>query len=316
MIKHQIKVSIIVPNYNHFDFLNERLESIMKQSFRDFEVIILDDCSTDNSRNIIDKYKNHPKVKHCIFNDQNSGSPFSQWKKGVKIARGEYIWIAESDDYCDENLLLELVTILDNNGNVGLAYCQSNLVDEGNNFLFNERKLFDDIHPQRWSKSFYTNGLDHINNFMCIHNTIPNASAVVFRKKIFQIEDIPISFRYLGDWYFWIKLLSKSDMYYHAVALNSFRDSTNSTRREMSAYKTIKIIEEKILIKNLISKLNQNKIRFNFSLNRYIYNYVMLISWRKLFFSNLFRYLFFKKFSFVLFVLKRKYIDKILIHSI
>lgn len=74
-----IKVSVIVPNYNHHKFLNARLDSILKQTYQNFEIIILDDCSTDENRDIIELYRNHPKVSHIIHNTKNSGSTFIQW---------------------------------------------------------------------------------------------------------------------------------------------------------------------------------------------------------------------------------------------
>ena len=74
-------VSIIVPNYNHAPFLNQRLDSIFNQTFQDFEVILLDDASTDNSLSILEDYKEKfkSKVSHLIVNEKNSGSPFKQF---------------------------------------------------------------------------------------------------------------------------------------------------------------------------------------------------------------------------------------------
>lgn len=82
-------VSVIVPNYNHASYLVARIESILNQTYQDFELILLDDCSTDDSREVLLKYKDNPKVTHLVFNEQNSGSPFIQWHKGVQLAEGE-----------------------------------------------------------------------------------------------------------------------------------------------------------------------------------------------------------------------------------
>jgi len=98
-------VSIILPNYNHAPFLEERLHSIFNQTFKDFEVILLDDASTDDSVAIMNKYAEDNKVSHFVINKKNSGSPFKQWKKGLELAKGKYIWIAESDDSCELNFL-------------------------------------------------------------------------------------------------------------------------------------------------------------------------------------------------------------------
>ena len=93
-------VSIIVPNYNHAKYLSARMDSILNQTFQDFEVIILDDCSTDNSRTVIDSYRDCEKVSNIVYNEVNSGSPFIQWNRGVSLARGSLIWIADTDDFC------------------------------------------------------------------------------------------------------------------------------------------------------------------------------------------------------------------------
>ncbi len=98
-------ISIIVPNYNHVQFLEQRLTSIYKQTYQNFEVIILDDASADSSLEILRVYKNHPKTSHFIINEKNTGSPFKQWKKGLELANGEFIWIAESDDSCELDFL-------------------------------------------------------------------------------------------------------------------------------------------------------------------------------------------------------------------
>jgi len=89
-------VSVIVPNYNHARFLRRRVETILAQTFQDFELILLDDCSTDDSRSVLRQYSSDPRVR-LEFNEVNSGSTFKQWNKGVRLAQGKYIWIAESD---------------------------------------------------------------------------------------------------------------------------------------------------------------------------------------------------------------------------
>src|SRR4028118_771471 len=107
------KVNVIIPNYNHAAYLIKRIESVLNQSFQDFEIILMDDSSTDNSLTIINQYSNHPKISKVIVNQHNSGNTFKQWQKGIKETTGEYVWIAESDDFADEMLLETLVKELD-----------------------------------------------------------------------------------------------------------------------------------------------------------------------------------------------------------
>ena len=103
-------VSVIIPNYNHAKFLKERIESVLNQTYKNFEIIILDDKSTDDSVGIIKQYADNNYVKHILINEKNSGSPFRQWLKGFELAKGELIWIAESDDSCENSFLYTLVS--------------------------------------------------------------------------------------------------------------------------------------------------------------------------------------------------------------
>ncbi len=141
------KVTVITPNYNHARYLPQRLESILNQTFQDFELIILDNASTDNSREVIESYKKDPRVR-AIFNAENNGSTFKQWNLGLSHANGEYIWFAESDDYADPTLLATLVDRLDRHPNVGLAFCQSWAVDEDSNILYNFVDYFRRFQPE------------------------------------------------------------------------------------------------------------------------------------------------------------------------
>ncbi|NJL77190.1 MAG: glycosyltransferase family 2 protein [Saprospiraceae bacterium] len=127
--QHFPVVSIIVPNYNHERYLVQRLESIFNQTFQDFEVILLDDCSTDGSVSVLQRYASHPKVTHFIINEKNSGSPFVQWKRGIDLARGQYIWIAESDDWADLDFLAHLLPLV-SQPNVNIAFCNSHWVNQ------------------------------------------------------------------------------------------------------------------------------------------------------------------------------------------
>ena len=124
------KVTVIVPNYNYEHFLRQRIDSILQQTYTDFELILLDDCSTDGSVTILAEYALHPKVSAFVVNQKNTGSPFLQWEKGISMAKGEYIWIAESDDFADITLLEKCVAALESYPEAVLARTGSYLVDK------------------------------------------------------------------------------------------------------------------------------------------------------------------------------------------
>jgi glycosyltransferase involved in cell wall biosynthesis len=116
------RVSVVIPNYNHAPYLKERIDSVLNQTFQDFELILLDDCSTDNSRDIINSYAKNPHVSHIILNEENTRNTFVQWERGIRLASGEYIWIAESDDKCEPTLLEKLVAEFKRDNNLVLAF--------------------------------------------------------------------------------------------------------------------------------------------------------------------------------------------------
>jgi glycosyltransferase involved in cell wall biosynthesis len=225
-----MKVSVIVPNFNHENFLCERIESILNQTEQNFELIILDDCSTDNSKEIIEQYRFLSNVK-ILYNIKNSGSPFKQWKKGIKLAKGKYIWIAESDDVADPQFLERMLNILEKGH--GLAYCRSLDVDEQgikkSDFFWS-----DGLDSNRWKSDHENDGLDEIRNYLVYRCTIPNASACVFRKDLAPLDCGFDKMRYCGDWLFWIKLLEKTSVGFEAATMNKFRHHSSSTRNRKS----------------------------------------------------------------------------------
>ena len=127
------KVSVIIPNYNHEKYLDERIQSVLNQTYTDFEVIILDDVSMDNSKEVIERYRCNPHVSHIVYNTENSGSTFKQWTKGFNLAKGELIWIAESDDSCSPKILETLVGEFEKDDQLVLAYSLSMFIDEYGN---------------------------------------------------------------------------------------------------------------------------------------------------------------------------------------
>jgi glycosyltransferase involved in cell wall biosynthesis len=247
------KVSVVIPNYNHARYLKKRLQSVLEQTYQDLEIIYLDDASTDNSNEVFLEFSNDPRIR-SLLNEKNSGSPFKQWNKGIKNAKGEYIWIAESDDYANATLLEKLVDALNKNPAAGLAYCQSWEVDENDQVLSNYQWLTDELDTERWKTNYTNSGIDEFINYMIFRNTIPNASAVVFRRSIYEeVGGAPENFRLCGDWLFWSKFLMQSGIVFIAEPLNYFRVANPKGARG-SAGKGGLFWEEKLRV---IQQLNQ-----------------------------------------------------------
>jgi glycosyltransferase involved in cell wall biosynthesis len=258
------KVSIVVPNYNHAKYLLQRLESIFNQTFQDFEVIILDDCSTDSSRDIIEIYRSHPKITEIIYNETNSGSTFKQWKKGIELAKGEYIWIAESDDWADINFLSAMVCKLCDE-NVSLVYCRTFSVFENQTSDLN--KWGEVIQSSIWNVDNNFEGSVFIDSFLKYRNVIPNASAAIFKKKYFTDIDQILKMRYAGDWLLWINVAKKGDVAFSSKTLNYFRMHIASTRSIKSFKEEFRRIEEYFISINVACSIVD--CRFNSFDNAY-----------------------------------------------
>ena len=219
------RVSVIVPNYNHGVYLRRRIESILDQSFQDFELILLDDCSKDSSRELLESYRSHPRVSHVDLSEVQSGNTFQQWRRGLGLAAGEFVWLAESDDYAEPEFLAAAIERLDANPSVGVVYCQSYSCDEKGRILGDWLHHTARFEPNLWESDFVLPGAEAVRRYFPYLNPIPNASAVVFRKSVYDpIPDaIDTAMTLNGDWLLWIKLLERSDLAFVSARLNHFR---------------------------------------------------------------------------------------------
>ncbi|MBS1736017.1 MAG: glycosyltransferase family 2 protein [Bacteroidetes bacterium] len=208
-------VSVIIPNYNHGEFLRERIDSVLNQSYQNFEVIILDDCSTDNSREIIESYRFHNRVSEIVFNEVNSGNTFIQWQKGISLTNGDWIWIAESDDTCEISLLQTLVNPVLANNSIVLSYCQSIAFNSNNEVIrVGSETLFQEV----------LSGSDFVSDYMAAGNAVYNASMAIFKKEAaLTISNVFSEFKFCGDWRFWIEVSLQGQVAKSCKCLNYFR---------------------------------------------------------------------------------------------
>lgn len=213
-------VSVILPNYNHAKYLPQRIESILNQTYQNFELIILDDCSSDNSREVIERYKDNPRISKIIFNEKNSGSPFKQWHLGFTYAKGEIIWIAESDDYCEPVFLEKCVSEYLKDSDISVVYTTSKTVDSKGEDLGWEYDM---------SCPLYTySGEQFIKDKMCYGSAIWNASSAIFNKRVAErINPRYQDFKACGDKLFWIEMAEKGKVVHINEFLNYFRQHDN-----------------------------------------------------------------------------------------
>ena len=167
------------------------------------------------------------------FNEVNSGNTFKQWNKGVRLARGKYVWIAESDDYAEPRLLERLVAILEADATVAYAYSRSwRVAEDGRQDGFADFYLTY-LDASRWTTDYCTEGREECRDYLIQRNTVPNASAVVFRREIYErVRGADESLCLCGDWKLWAAMALTGKVTYVAEPLNFFRFHDASVRSQ------------------------------------------------------------------------------------
>lgn len=203
-------VSVVVPCYNHAPYLERRLLSIQQQTYQNFEVILLDDASSDGSHTILEAHvKRYPEKARLISNSENSGTAFRQWAKGLEEAKGELVWIAESDDFCDPDFLETLVPIFSNRA-VMLAMGRTIFVDHnGKQPVWSLEEYLPELGINTWEQPFVDYAQRLVAMLWARRNLLPNASSCLFRKpRHHQLLDQPWwqGLRVCGDWLFYLEL--------------------------------------------------------------------------------------------------------------
>ncbi len=241
------KVSVIVPNYNHARYLPARLGSIREQTFRDFELIFLDDVSTDNSLGVAEAFAREFPMR-IVANEVNSGTPFAQWNKGVELAAGEMVWIAESDDVSEPRFLERVVGMLEAHPAAALAYASSRRMDAEGAVGLRVEDNYRSMDAELWEADHCGEGPEACRRFLCHANIICNASAAVIRREAYrEAGGADVTFRYCGDWELWSRLMARASYGYVAEPLNYHRRHTGSIRnaeqQEQAIREMIRILE-------------------------------------------------------------------------
>ncbi|MES2531723.1 MAG: glycosyltransferase family A protein, partial [Pseudomonadota bacterium] len=222
-----------MPNFNHAKYLRERLDAIYRQDYPNFEVILLDDASSDDSVGVLREYADrHAANTSLHVNAKNSGGVFHQWKKGLALARGDLIWIAESDDYCDPTHLSELVRFFRNEA-VMLAFCRSEFVrgDEGKTEWSTDEALADCLGAVV-RQPFVQSAHRLVNHGWGKKNLVVNASSAVFRHPgaLPLLDDEAWTrLRLCGDWIFYLHLIRGGLVGYTPNTTNYYRQHGEGT---------------------------------------------------------------------------------------
>lgn len=267
-------VSIIVPNFNYARYLDERIRSILDQTFQDFELIILDDASTDGSREVIERYASDDDRITTFYNDQNSGSPYPQWFRGIEMAQSDLVWVAEADDLCEPTFLEDLLPYF-SHPDVRLAYCASQSIDaEGRvGSDYRRQAYLSDLSRNRWDESYLTDADEEVCAGLGVKNTVLNISSAVFRK--FDLSSAAKerigSMVMAGDWLFLLECIRGGSLAFHSKVLNSHRrHAASAIHRELKSEYLEKLFRTRAMVHNHVRENFEVSDEFEKNVDEYV----------------------------------------------
>lgn len=231
-------VSIVFTSYNHSEYLQQALESIINQTHQNFELIIVDDFSTDGSREILRGYQDHEKIKLHLL-DKNTGSYVKASNYGARFAEGEYLLFAQCDDFADPRQVEFLLKALFENETVGVAYSRSNMVDKDNHIFADDYRGRERKFRLKCKTDTIISSLE-MRRFLSFSCVLPNLSAALLRRELYvKVGGIPEKYQVAADWAFWLSLSELTDFYYISKPLNNFRQHETTIRNKVKIQKQI-----------------------------------------------------------------------------
>lgn len=219
-----MKISIITASYNYEDFIKETIESVLAQTYSDWELIIVDDGSVDNSLEVISSYAAlDNRISLFTHGDgANKGLP-ATIKLGLSYAKGAYVAFLESDDTWAPEYLEEKIKALKEAPEAGLVFNSVEMF--GDEKTMAEYDAYFDFSRKILSKiKFPTN----IFNLMLLSNFVPTFSCVMVKKEALQNCNFNMVFAPWLDWGLWLQIAYKHDFYYLPQNLTKWRMHSRS----------------------------------------------------------------------------------------
>jgi len=212
-------ISVCIPSYNSERFISSAIESVLHQTHQNFELIIVDDCSTDNTFEIAKSF-NDPRIQ-LVRNDSNVGAQ-NNWNKCLSLATGQYVKILPGDDTLYPECLAKQVAVLEDreNHDISFVYCSRDVIDAHGRHVVKAR------FPGSGRISRSTVIKKNVRHGM---NVIGEPGAVLFRSSASQrVGGFDASLPYIIDLNYWVRLLDYGDAYALHETLCTFRLSNAS----------------------------------------------------------------------------------------
>lgn len=215
-----MKVSIILTSYNYAQYLKDTINSVINQTFKDWELIVIDDNSTDNSVEIITEFVNSDNRVRLIRNHENQGLSKSV-QIGLMAAMGEWVAFLESDDLWREDYLEKKLNALQNASDCGILYNNVEFFDKNAQAAEKKySKILAKNNKMNFPRNiFYSFGYD---------NLILTMSSVMIRRKLFKGVDFNTPIDKLLDWYLYIQIARRTSAYYLDEKLTLWRQHSDS----------------------------------------------------------------------------------------
>jgi glycosyltransferase involved in cell wall biosynthesis len=234
------RVSIVLPNYNYARYLDERVQGLLDQSYRDFELVIVDDASTDESLEVLEQYRHDTRVR-VHTRAENSGRVYASWNEGLKLCAGELVLFAGADDAAEREMLERLVACFDQHPSIVLAHCAFMTIDEIGHI--NATRI--PLPPQA---DFIVDSL--ANDYVAapgeewlrllVTNFIWNASGVLMRTDAVRANGgFDAEMLIASDWLLYQQLTRTGGAAYVSHPLNSFRQLRKSVSRRLQGARLV-----------------------------------------------------------------------------
>lgn len=215
------QVSVILPNYNYARYLTERVNSILAQTMRDFELIYLDDASTDESNIVIRPFSQDPRVRLHLF-ETNSGAVYRRWNDGAALATGDWLWFAGADDSAHPRFLERLLALAERHPTSAILYCRPAVLD-GSGCLCSVHCNWCSETTSALEGDFFRAGHEAIEHLSkgC---SLSNASSMLIRRDAFEeAGGFDVNLWGTADWDLYLHLLHRHDIAYTAEPLAYYR---------------------------------------------------------------------------------------------
>ncbi len=208
----QPSVSFVIASYNYARYVGQTIKSLLAQNYDALEIIVIDDCSPDNSREVLQRFSDEPRVR-LVFHDTNLGN-IRTYNEGLRMARGDFIGIVGSDDYAlRADAVARQVAIFEQHPTVGFVYSAHTYVDENS-------KPFRVFQP--WSDDYVRDGLVEFRD-LAFRNYVPHTGTLVRRRCHDELGLYDLNLPHAADWELWLRLAGRYDVGYVAEPLYAYR---------------------------------------------------------------------------------------------